>query len=305
MIASLPDPAADLVEIPFTGGFDLALTLHCGQAFGWQPVGGGHAGAVHGRPLFLVQETPCGPLRATRSGAEIARIYLALDHDLPAIHATFPRAPRMREALALGSGLRILRQPVWECLASFIASSQKRVSHIRQIHRRLSERFGTPVGSCHGWVLYDFPAPQNLARLDEQALRACGLGYRAKNLLATARLVAEDRFRLDDLARMETPAARAALMTLPGVGRKIANCVLCFALERLDTVPVDVWVARILRESFTRKKLSLLQLERLAERKLGPFAGYAQQILFHHARVNARPQTPGAKPSRGRRRSSP
>lgn len=286
--AGLPDPSETLEALAPEGAFDLAMTLHSGQAFGWHPVAGGHAGVVSGTALFLRQEKPGGPVLATKTAAALARHYLALDHDLAAIHATFPDTPRMREALSFCRGLRILRQPLWECLVSFIASSQKQVAHIRQIHRHLCERFGRPAGCCGGVVLYEFPGPERIAALDEPALRGCGLGYRAKHLLETARRVAGGALDLSALESLPTPEARDALMSLPGVGRKIANCVLCFALGRLGEVPVDVWVARILRESFTRRKMSLPQLERYASKRLGPFAGYAQQVLFHHARITAR-----------------
>lgn len=280
----LPDPSRDLVPLPLRGGFNLCMTLHSGQAFGWHPVSGGHAGVVDGKALFLCQEQTDAPVYATRTRAALATHYLALDHDLDAIWETFPNTPRMRQAADFCRGLRILRQPLWECMVSFIASSQKQVAHIRQIHRRLCERFGGPVAKCQGLVLFDFPSPERLADLNESALRGCGLGYRAKYLLETARRVAQKDFSLGPLTNLSTSRAREELMSLPGVGRKIANCILCFALERLDTVPVDVWVARILRESFVKRTMSLARLEEFATRRFGPFAGYAQQILFYHAR---------------------
>jgi N-glycosylase/DNA lyase len=129
-----------------------------------------------------------------------------------------------------------------------------------------------------------YPAPAVLARADEKQLRECGLGFRAPHLLATARCIESGKVDLEVIAGMPTERAREELCRLPGVGRKIANCVLLFGYERLDAVPVDVWIARVI--AAMRGDGSLTELEAYSQTQFGPYAGYVQQYLFHHARVS-------------------
>jgi N-glycosylase/DNA lyase len=160
----------------------------------------------------------------------------------------------------------------------------KQVAHIRQMSLTLRERYGEPVpGSPVG----SYPTPERLAGLHEDDLRACGLGFRAKNLLGSARRIADGKVNLEALRSLPTEALREALCEFPGVGRKVANCVLLFAYERLDAVPVDVWIARI-ATAMRRRKTSPLKLEGFSVRKFGPYAGYVQQYLFHHARTTGK-----------------
>ncbi|RYD25356.1 MAG: hypothetical protein EOP86_27420 [Verrucomicrobiaceae bacterium] len=194
----------------------------------------------------------------------------------------------MRRAVAWCPGLRILRQPSWECLATFITSSLKQVPHIRQISLTLRQRFGEPVshpGLPEQWA---YPSPAALASAGEAALRACGLGYRAAFLHRTARDIAEGRFDLSAVAALPDDEARAALCTLHGVGEKIANCALLFGWERAAAFPIDVWVERVLRQLYfgNDPAIPAKTLRRFAATHFGPAAGYAQQFLFHHARLS-------------------
>jgi N-glycosylase/DNA lyase len=163
----------------------------------------------------------------------------------------------------------------------------KQVAHIRQISEKLRERFGQPRKTDHH-ILYTFPPAQRIARATEAELRSCSLGYRAKNLLATARRVADGRVDLEKLARLSDDALRNALCELPGVGAKVANCVMLFAYERLRAFPVDVWIARVLREKYFsgEEAVTPQKLQEFAETHFGEHGGYAQQYLFHHARMN-------------------
>jgi len=263
----------------FVPEFDLRRTLESGQIFHAMPTGPGWQVLVDRTPLYVEQQDHI--LRVTAGHESLAQSYLSLDHPLETIYAAFPPDPFSRAALESCRGLRILRQPKWECLATFITSPMKQVAHIRQISLHLRERFGTPVA---GSLINAYPTPKQLAGATEQDLRKCGLGFRAKSLLATARMIAAEKVDLNSLAQMPTNELRDRLCKWPGVGRKVANCVLLFAYERLDAVPVDVWIARILL-AMRRRKSSNLELERYSNRRFGAYAGYVQQYLFHHARM--------------------
>ena len=268
-----------------TPEFDLARTLESGQVFHWQREGIRWSGLIDSTPV-CVEQGNGGDLRVPSGTETLLRHYFAFDHPLDAIYASFPTDPVMRDALAFSRGLRIIRQPVWECLGTFITSPMKRVEHIRQMSLALRERFGEPV---EGSVVRRYPVPAALAACKEGDFRECGLGFRAKNLLAAARMVADGAIDLEAIHGMETDAAREVLCRIPGVGRKVANCVLLFAYERLDAVPVDVWIGRILRNEYLRgvPKLNSVRIEAFSAEHFGVFAGYAQQYLFHHARVRS------------------
>ncbi len=279
---------ARLAAVPYEGGFSLRDTLKSGQVFHWEPfrLGDleGYAGCLgEGPPAFVAQQAD-GAVFTLAADVTKVRRYFGLDQSLSAIHATFPESdPVLREAIAFCPGIRVARQPLWECLATFITSSLKQVAHIRAMSLSLRERFGEPR-ELAGRRLYTYPAPAALAEAGEEALRACALGYRAKSLHLAARSVACGDI---DLAAVEAEPsleeARAALMGLHGVGDKIANCALLFGAGRWDAFPIDVWMERILHQLY-RKRLRGAKLQHWAERHFGPHAGYAQQYLFHFAR---------------------
>jgi N-glycosylase/DNA lyase len=185
--------------------------------------------------------------------------------------------------------MRLLRQDPWECLASFILSSTKQIVQIRQIVALLCERYGEPLAVAPACPpAFAFPCPARLARATEAELRACKMGFRAPYLLATARLIASGQYDLARLHALPIETARAELMQLPGVGRKIADCVLLFGYGFQSAFPVDVWVMKALRQLyFPRRGVSRQRLHRFAETHFGPRAGYAQQYLFHYMRTKA------------------
>lgn len=266
--------------------FDLAGTLDSGQVFHWHRESDIFSGLIDGELLQATQPEP-DLLCVSKGQEELARHYLALDHNLARMNKTMPKGdPHLRRAFKYAPGLRIMRQPKWECLATFITSSLKQVAHIRQISLLLRERFGQRVANTS---LMAYPTPQALAEAGEAKLRACGLGYRARHLHQTATLIASGEFDLEAVAALDDDAACAKLCELPGVGPKIAQCVLLFAYERLGVFPIDVWIERVLTELYfgdTRDTVTSRQLREFALKHFGPFRGYAQQWLFHHARTS-------------------
>jgi N-glycosylase/DNA lyase len=207
--------------------------------------------------------------------------------DVSAVLATFPDDEPMQAAVRACRGLRLLRQDPWECLASFILSSTKQIVQIRQIVSLLCRLYGRPlpVLTGHG-PRFSFPDPIRLAETSEADLRSCKMGFRAPYLLATARRVAEGKVDLEALRGVGVEAARAELIELPGVGRKIADCVLLFAYGFPTAFPVDVWVMKALRALyFSNRRIAPKRLRRFSETHFGSHAGYAQQYLFHYIRT--------------------
>jgi len=278
--------------------FNLAMTLNSGQVFHWEKIGNGFVGTIRDLPLYVekkgdVLKFRCGatpqPARQRRALPGIVAHYFALDHPVTEICASFPDDPIMNAARQFCRGLRIIRQPKWECLATFICSSMKQVAHIRQISLALRRRFGDQrkVGDH---VLCTFPLAERIAQGSEDELRKCALGYRVKNLLATARLVSSGKADLEAWSTLSDADLRENLCALPGVGVKVANCVMLFAYERLRAFPIDVWIQRVLKQQYfpCKKKITEMQLREFSERYFGEYGGYAQQYLFHHARMALR-----------------
>jgi N-glycosylase/DNA lyase len=203
----------------------------------------------------------------------------------------------MRAAIGACRGLRLLRQDPWECLASFICSSTKQIVQIQQIVSLLCERYGEEVATPPNRSgARSFPSAMSLAKATETELRACKMGFRAPYLLKAAQQVCHGELDLASLQEMPVELARERLMRLPGVGRKIADCVLLFAYGFQSAFPVDVWVIKALRQLyFRRRRVNLKRLQRFSAEYFGPYGGYAQQYLFHYARTGGRIQGPNRR----------
>ena len=278
--------------------FDLEKTLDSGQVFHWEKAGNGFVGTIKALPLYVEQGegilvVRCGatpqPTRQRRALPRMIGDYFALDHPLAEICDSFPKDRVMNAARDFCRGLRIIRQPKWECLATFICSSMKQVAHIRQISLALRKRFGEQrkIGNQ---LVYSFPPARRLAQASEKELLECKLGYRGKNLRATARLVSSGQADIEMWSALSDAELRKQLSALPGVGPKIANCVMLFAYERLRAFPIDVWIERVLRRHYfsRRKRMTPQRLRQFTENYFGEHGGYAQQYLFHHARLTWR-----------------
>ena len=270
-------------------GIDLGKSLNSGQVFHWTQHGKGFVGAIDQEPCYLEQSG--NELFLSKGLTAQVRHYLALDDPIDEIHSTFPNDPTLNAAIRYSAGIRILRQPVWECLATFLTSALKQVAHIRSISLLIRERYGRRF-EVAGTSFFSYPGPEVIAGLSLDDLRACRLGFRAANLLAAARLVAAGEIDLAGLNKLPSDEVRTELRRFPGVGDKIANCVLLFAFGRLEVMPIDVWIARALREKYFPKKRKIrpAQLAEFCREYFGPYAGYAQQYLFHHWRLTYREQ---------------
>ena len=273
--------------------YDLAATLSSGQAFRWQLREGAWEGVIGQRWVQLRQSgTIEAQVACPVSDWRWLETYLQTGVSVPGVLATFPDDAPMRAAVAACRGLRLLRQDPWECLASFLCSATKQIVQIRQIIALLCERFGEPVAVPRGRLpAFSFPSASRIAAVTEADLRACKLGFRAPHVLAAARRVESGQLSLDQLATLSTEVARHELLNLSGVGPKIADCVLLFAYGRQDAFPRDVWVNRALRELyFPRRRPTPAGLREFTRTHFGPFAGFAQQYLFHYIRVHMRSQ---------------
>ena len=278
--------------------FNLDATLCCGQVFRWNKRGEWWYGVVGDR-VFKVRQAEKELEFANVDTGFIAR-YFSLDHDLRRIGEAIGKDENINAALREFWGLRMVRQEPWECLISFICATYKSVTAIKQMLLKLSAKFGEKL-TYDGYDFYSFPKPEKLAKATHD-MAACGLGYRGRYVLETSKRVLSVDFDLEDLKRLGYQEAREKLCELPGVGSKVADCVLLFSLGRLDAFPVDVWVKRIVLRHYAgyfsgafveklsrRKSFSNSDYERLSRfgrEYFGEFAGYAQEYLYHYERFN-------------------
>lgn len=258
---------------------DLRLTLiDSAQCFRWTEAGGRFGCVLDGAPVWLRREDD--GIHAEGDVDPMAlRRYLDLDRDYAAIALEYGHIPPARRAMELYPGLRVLNQPAWEALICFILSANNNVARIRKLVAAISARYGEKLDG-----LYSFPTPESLASASEDALRALKVGYRAQFLIGTARRVC-DGFPIDALRDMPYDEAHARLVTLPGVGDKVADCVLLFGCGHTSAFPVDVWVERLLVDWFGLSCKSRAAMGRQARELLGAHAGLMQQFLFHAART--------------------
>ena len=260
---------------------DLQLTLiDSAQCFRWVRSGERYGCALAGTPVWLWREED-GLHAEGDVDPALLRCYLDLDRDYAAVAAEYAHIPQARRAIELFPGLRVLNQPAWEALVCFILSANNNVGRIRGLVDALSRRCGADCGG-----LYALPTPEQLAAVPEEALRSLKVGYRAPFLIGAARRVCEG-FPLDSLRMLPYAEAHAALVTLPGVGDKVADCVLLFGCGHASAFPVDVWVDRLLRDWFGVRCASRAAMGREARARLGAHAGLMQQFLFHAARTGA------------------
>jgi len=204
------------------------------------------------------------------------------------------------QAIEAFKGLRILRQDPWECLISYICATYKNISAIKQMLSNLSKKFGDKIYLDEHYF-YAFPTPQRLAKATAEELAKCGLGYRAKYVFETAKMVYENNFEVKSLRKLSYEKAKEELLNFPGAGLKVADCVLLFSLGKLEAFPVDVWIKHVILKyyesyfpnEFIRKisgKKSLTsseykELNLFGRRYFGDYAGYAQEYLYHYERT--------------------
>ncbi len=292
------------------GALHLARTLQSGQTFRWRvtPVHGGvTATGIVDRYVIRVRQDDRG-LWLLSPDLPVARTsllnYLGLAPEsgrIQGIEASLAGDAIMARILPHTSGIGILAQDPWEVLVSFIISANNNIPKICQSIERLAQSLGEPIADG----TFAFPSPERLAGAHSRTLAACLLGYRAPYVRAAARLVADGRLEFPVLARMSVEDARGRLLEVPGVGEKVADCILLFGLGQTAAFPVDVWVKRAVERLYFRGRAATLrQIQTFARARFGSLAGYAQQHLFAYARVYLRRPGPVVR-SAERDRSQP
>lgn len=210
--------------------------------------------------------------------------YLGLDRDFAAMTDALPwrSDAHLATALATYHGLRILRQPFGETLLGFLCSATKQIVQIKQMLALLAQRHGSPLAP--GIAMNRLPTWAELAVIPEADLRACLLGFRARYIHETAQFLTAHPGWLDATESLPYPDAKARLCGLPGVGEKVADCVLLFGAGRLEAFPVDAWIIKTMERSYGLQGWKPSQIAHFGRTHFGPYAGLAQQFLFSYER---------------------
>lgn len=265
---------------------DLSRSMDCGQIFGWQRHDGAYLGIIGSAAIMLRQAV--GRIDYV-SDCPIPRArivsYLGLDEDLEAIRRSIARDAFMKAVVGEVKGLRILKQDPWPCLCSYILSANNRVERIDKLVKEIASTFGKRR-RVDGAEVFSLPGPGELAACAESGVRSCGVGFRAPYLLESASMIAHGDISLEAIGAMDLHEGREVLRKLPGVGDKVADCVLLFAFSRYDAFPVDVWIKRAMeRVYFHSCDVSPEEIGRFARSYFGPYAGYAQEYIYAYART--------------------
>lgn len=289
------------------GGFDLQTTLECGQSYCWTRADDQayKDEGVHGGTAWYTTVVPADGVdpadehevlrvrradgvvewEATTDARPLLDRLLRLDDDLDAITARTPDDSLLARAYDRYRGLRLVRDPPFASLISFICSAQMRVVRIYRMQRALAREFGDQV-KFDGRTYDAFPTPDRLASAAESELRNLGLGYRAPYVKRTAELVSEGVVHPEEARGLPYEEAREYLTQFVGVGNKVADCVLLFSLGYLEAVPIDTWIRTAIAEHYPEcDRGSYAETSRAIRAAFGgEYAGYTQTYVFNYLR---------------------
>ena len=273
--------------------FNLEHIFECGQCFRWNKQDdGSYTGIFKENVLNVKQEENDFIFRGICKGSieKIVQEYFDLDRNYEEMkHSLAQIDESMATSIKYGEGIRLLNQDLWETIISFIISANNNIPRIKRIIERLSNEYGKEI-VFDGKKYYTFPTPKELENVTVQDYRNLGLGFRDIRLYETVHMVLDGKVELEKMhEEKDTLKIREDLLSLSGVGPKVADCILLFStLKRLEAFPIDVWVRRVMNELYIKKedenKVNKKEIEKVANEKFGNLAGIAQQYLFYWKR---------------------
>lgn len=267
--------------------FDVGQTLECGQCFRFEKIGEEYILIAKNKILRIEQKEDKVIFYDTKLKEyhTLWKDYFDLDRDYGQIKKRLvAKDSILRKPIQAKYGIHILNQDFFEMLISFIISQNKQIPHIKQIVELLSIQYGEPVGEMNNKVYYSFPSVEKLGMVSEEDFRKCKAGFRAPYLVDACRMVSKGDVIKDKLVELSSEEALMNLISIKGVGEKIANCVLLYGLSRREAFPVDVWMKRVMENLYFHKETKKEVIQQFAKEQFGEYGGYAQQYLFFYAR---------------------
>lgn len=263
----------------------------CGQCFRWNEELDGSYTGIFGHNVLNVKEEKDIVITGICDGniEDICKNYFDLDRNYEEIKETLSLIDdNMKESIKYGKGIRILNQDLWEMIISFIISANNNIPRIKGIIERMSAKYGQEI-KFRGTSYYTFPTIDELSQASVKDLKDLGLGFRDRYVYETTKKIKEGKINLENLKQESTNEVRKQLLTLTGVGPKVADCIMLFStLKRFDVFPVDVWVRRVMNDLYIHNedetKVNKKQIQEIARDKFGALEGIAQQYLFYWKR---------------------
>ncbi len=265
--------------------FDLEQTFMCGQCFRWNKTADNtYTGVAFGKVLnicmsdgkFILFNTSLEDYHSIWEG------YFDIPGNYHEIKKTLAIDSVMEKAIIAGGGIHILRQDIWETLVSFIISASNNIPRIKKIITSLCENFGEHLSDGY----YSFPSPEALHGITAEDLSPIKAGFRAKYIADAVQKINSGEVDITSLDSMDTQSARKELLKINGIGQKVADCILLFALGRMEVFPVDVWINNTMCKLYPDRCTSLAHVRKAGPEIFGIYCGLAQQYLFYYARKN-------------------
>lgn len=278
--------------------FDLKQTFDCGQCFRYRALDDNTYYVIAKGKLLRLQQKDNNIIFFCSEEEYLShwKEYFDLDRDYGEVqNVLLNKDEKLKRAINEYPGIRILKQEPWEMLISFIISQSKQIPHIKQLIERISQTFGTMIGTIDNEPCYSFPTPYEMKDVTEDMMRQLKVGYRAPYIVDAINKVNSGQLDLNELFSLPYQEAKKALLQIKGVGDKVADCVLLFAYGKHEAFPTDVWVKRVMTlyyfdnaddESVSSSNVSIERIKQFANEYFGELSGFAQQYLFHYARMN-------------------
>ena len=274
--------------------FELKDIFECGQCFRWnENEDGSYTGVINKGVLSVEKQGEKIIFSGLLDGEikEIVRYYFDLDRNYDEIKMQLSNIDKyLKTSVEYGKGIRILNQDLWETIISFIISANNNIPRIKGIIERISKKYGTEI-EWRGEKYNIFPTPKQLEKATVEDYRDLGTGFRDKRIYETTHMILNKEIDLGEIEKEDTHTAREKLLSLSGIGPKVADCILLFStLKRFDVFPIDVWVRRVMNELYIKNedenKVSKAEIIKIAKNKFGELQGLAQQYLFYWKREN-------------------
>ena len=273
--------------------FELKDIFECGQCFRWNKEKNGSYTGIFKNNVINVKKETNGEIifkgMCEENVEDVVKEYFDLNRNYEDIKSILMNIDdNLKKSIEYGKGIRILNQDLWETIISFIISANNNIPRIKGIIERLSLNYGNEI-IWNNKKYYTFPDPKQLDKAKVEDLRKLGLGFRDKRVFDTTKIIINTNILEELQKEKSTDILREKLLELPGVGPKVADCILLFSsLKRLEVFPIDVWVRRVMNDLYIKSedesKVNKKQILELANKKYGNLAGLAQQYLFYWRR---------------------
>ncbi|SHI40073.1 N-glycosylase/DNA lyase [Lutispora thermophila DSM 19022] len=268
--------------------FNAKHIFECGQCFRWkQEADGSYTGVAFGKVINVKSDEENKRVQLLNTNIQdfqdIWFDYFDMGRDYGEIKKRLSEDPVLKTAIKYGEGIRILKQQPWEMLISYIISANNRIPMIARSIGLLSQMYGQPI-NYNGETYYAFPTPEELAEAELSDIEKCRAGFRCKYIHQAIKMVLEGVIDLDHIKTLDMDDARKELLKVPGVGVKVADCIMLFSMEKYGSYPVDVWIKRVTEHFYLHEEVPMKRIHEFAREKFGDLAGFAQEYLFYYAR---------------------